>query len=76
MLVFADICAQDAVIGPCQAGFIKYYYSLEAGRCERFTYGGCQGNNNNFDNKKDCADACPVEGNIEFVHTNFNYDEI
>ena len=35
---------------------------MERGRCVRFTYGGCQGNENNFLTKRDCEETCPVQG--------------
>ena len=31
---------------------------MEEGRCLEFKYGGCRGNANNFEAKKDCEAAC------------------
>ncbi|RDD38046.1 Papilin [Trichoplax sp. H2] len=59
-----DVCKQPKVSGPCMAIIEKYYYNMETGDCEVFTYGGCKGNKNNFATRKDCADKClkSVEG--------------
>jgi hypothetical protein len=29
------------------------------GECEAFSYGGCEGNANNFETKAACEQACP-----------------
>ncbi|GFU63161.1 hypothetical protein NPIL_322983 [Nephila pilipes] len=53
-----SICLQPKEEGPCFALFLRYYYNKETGQCERFTYGGCGGNNNNFETQEDCEAAC------------------
>jgi hypothetical protein len=51
-------CVQPIVIGPCRAAFRRYAFERSTGRCVRFTYGGCQGNENNFTSMGACQRTC------------------
>ncbi|CAN7976519.1 unnamed protein product, partial [Ixodes persulcatus] len=51
-------CFLPKKVGPCKAGFPRYYFDPNTGKCEPFTYGGCQGNANNFETVKDCLRSC------------------
>ncbi|XP_063871198.1 mucin-2-like isoform X2 [Scylla paramamosain] len=55
--------------GPCEAIKLRYFYNSTTKACEPFTYGGCDGNGNNFIYKKDCEEAClvPITATIEPV---------
>ncbi|CAH1790947.1 unnamed protein product [Owenia fusiformis] len=53
-----DACSKPKVIGPCKAAFPRYFYSIHTGQCENFLYGGCRGNNNNFQSKEQCEGYC------------------
>jgi len=53
-----DICTLSSEIGPCRAAVSRFFFNEESGKCEMFMYGGCSGNGNNFENLKDCEDAC------------------
>jgi hypothetical protein len=44
----------------CTAAFRRFYYNTITKKCELFIYGGCGGNSNNFDTKKECKAACEV----------------
>jgi hypothetical protein len=44
--------------GPCAAAIERYGYNPATGECEAFTYGGCEGNNNNFETPEACELAC------------------
>jgi hypothetical protein len=44
--------------GPCQALFPAYGFDPATARCEPFTYGGCGGNANRFENLEACDAAC------------------
>ncbi|KFM75510.1 Tissue factor pathway inhibitor, partial [Stegodyphus mimosarum] len=52
------VCEQEKVVGPCRAGFRRFFFNKETRQCELFIYGGCQGNNNNFLTKEDCEATC------------------
>lgn len=44
--------------GPCNAIFPRYYYNQINEKCENFTYGGCGGNANNFEDYDSCSLLC------------------
>ena len=46
------------VVGPCKAAMKRWFYNLKTGQCEQFIYGGCQGNENNFETEKECVTTC------------------
>ena len=57
--VFAQeksICNQPIEAGTCQADFDRY--GFDGDRCVRFSFGGCEGNENNFITLSDCQQAC------------------
>ncbi|KAL5106906.1 Kunitz-type U15-theraphotoxin-Hs1g [Taenia crassiceps] len=54
-----DICSLPIETGLCLAHFEKWGFDSTKGRCVRFTYGGCGGNRNRFDTRKECRKACP-----------------
>ncbi|VDK85707.1 unnamed protein product [Dibothriocephalus latus] len=53
-----DLCELPQDTGPCRARFIRYAYDGKAKACVPFTYGGCQGNENNFETKEGCEEKC------------------
>ncbi|KAM8962029.1 WAP, Kazal, immunoglobulin, Kunitz and NTR domain-containing protein 1 [Pelodytes ibericus] len=55
-----DPCTLPPVRGPCKALEWKWAYSTLMRQCFSFTYGGCQGNLNNFESKQACEDRCPL----------------
>ncbi|XP_075555420.1 proteoglycan-like sulfated glycoprotein papilin isoform X2 [Dermacentor variabilis] len=56
--VSRDICALPKEEGPCRAAILHWHYNMAAGRCEQFYYGGCEGNANRFESRRDCERAC------------------
>jgi hypothetical protein len=53
-------CLQSADPGPCRAAMPRWAWNAGTMRCEQFTYGGCQGNGNNFADQAACEAACRV----------------
>lgn len=53
-----DLCTRPSDSGPCKAMKIRYYFNIQTGKCEKFVYGGCQGNANNFESMDDCRTKC------------------
>ncbi|KAK2192140.1 hypothetical protein NP493_37g01012 [Ridgeia piscesae] len=53
-----DACNEPYVTGKCRAMFPRYYYDVASGECKLFTYGGCDGNANNFEDKAACEKMC------------------
>ncbi|XP_067942909.1 papilin-like [Watersipora subatra] len=52
------MCAMKADSGPCRSYVQRYYYNEDTQNCEKFTYGGCNGNTNNFRTKYECENSC------------------
>jgi len=53
-----SICVLPKDNGPCDNYTSKWYYDNEARSCVQFWYGGCEGNNNRFDSRIECENAC------------------
>ncbi|XP_045300406.1 eppin-like [Leopardus geoffroyi] len=54
-----DVCSLPKEVGLCQALIPRWWYNKETKRCSKFTYGGCAGNNNNFQSEAVCRSICP-----------------
>lgn len=52
------VCHIPPEAGPCRSSIEKYFYNPTTGCCEKFTYGGCQGNSNNFQTYEECRASC------------------
>uniref|UniRef100_UPI00358EC26D papilin-like isoform X2 n=1 Tax=Myxine glutinosa TaxID=7769 RepID=UPI00358EC26D len=51
-------CRMKSDPGPCRAAFIRWFHDPETSTCDNFTYGGCQGNLNNFLTEEQCLHRC------------------
>uniref|UniRef100_T1GSH7 BPTI/Kunitz inhibitor domain-containing protein n=1 Tax=Megaselia scalaris TaxID=36166 RepID=T1GSH7_MEGSC len=60
-MLLDEFCKLQAEKGPCRAIFHRYFYNVNSNKCELFTYGGCDGNENNFRSQKECISACIVK---------------
>ncbi|XP_030007259.1 kunitz-type protease inhibitor 2 [Sphaeramia orbicularis] len=55
---YAERCKAELQVGPCRAAFQRWYFNSLTGRCQRFIYGGCKGNKNNYENEESCRSMC------------------
>ncbi|XP_036109235.1 tissue factor pathway inhibitor [Molossus molossus] len=51
-------CAYKADSGPCRAMLKRYYFNIQTQQCEEFVYGGCEGNENQFESLEECKKIC------------------
>ncbi|EDV31214.1 uncharacterized protein Dana_GF19683 [Drosophila ananassae] len=53
------ICGEEfGTMGKCQGRSQKWTYRRDTNECIQFYYTGCNGNKNNFENKRACEQAC------------------
>ncbi|XP_031770327.2 trypsin inhibitor-like [Galleria mellonella] len=53
-----SICHLPLRTGSCPGVLKRYGYDVAVHDCVEFTYGGCDGNANNFDTYNECIVAC------------------
>lgn len=53
-----SFCLLEPEMGPCEAAMNRWFYDSVQGECSTFMYGGCDGNQNNFQNKMSCENMC------------------
>lgn len=51
-------CVDLPDTGLCLENIPRWYYNPFSERCARFTYGGCYGNKNNFEEEQQCLASC------------------
>ncbi|KAG0414916.1 hypothetical protein HPB47_007914 [Ixodes persulcatus] len=71
---FDQGCRPAPVIGLCRAYFERWYFDVSAGSCERFVYGGCGGNANNYKSQRECEVACLPDA-IDLLQQRFGKQE-
>lgn len=60
LILAHHICAQKADEGPCKGIMPRFYFNIFKQKCEMFQYGGCNGNDNNFETIEQCQEKCVV----------------
>ncbi|XP_048201077.1 tissue factor pathway inhibitor [Perognathus longimembris pacificus] len=56
-------CFLEEDPGICRGYITRYFYNNQTKLCERFKYGGCLGNRNNFETLEECKSTCENEPN-------------
>lgn len=58
-------CHMEPDAGPCDQRLTRWYFSQ--GKCQRFQYGGCAGNRNNFGSIGACWRVCGAGGAVPLL---------
>lgn len=53
-----NICELPKKQGTCNARIERWFFDINQGKCRKFLYSGCDGNQNSFKTKNDCEKAC------------------
>lgn len=59
----SETCGLPTLQGSCKSYEPRWAYSSTLHQCQSFIYGGCEGNNNNFESKEACEEMCPYPKN-------------
>lgn len=51
-------CRAPVKVGPCRAHFPRWHYNASTGTCQKFVFGGCKQNKNNYLSENECMSAC------------------
>lgn len=68
LIVFLDHCLVPKKVGPCRGSFPRWHYSALSEQCEKFVFGGCNPNRNNYLSEEECKKACDqVSGSTVYI---------
>lgn len=56
--VYPVRCLLPSAHGSCTDWAARWYFIASVGQCNRFWYGGCHGNANNFASEEECVSSC------------------
>uniref|UniRef100_A0A8C5RKW6 BPTI/Kunitz inhibitor domain-containing protein n=1 Tax=Laticauda laticaudata TaxID=8630 RepID=A0A8C5RKW6_LATLA len=59
LLCFPEDCELPPDKGPCDNLELRWFHNSKSKRCERFFYGGCYGNANNYKDINECVSRPP-----------------
>ncbi|NXV72566.1 SPIT1 inhibitor, partial [Atlantisia rogersi] len=51
-------CLTPKKVGWCRGSFPRWFYNPSLQQCEKFTFGGCKPNKNNYLREEECKLAC------------------
>ncbi|XP_078366590.1 uncharacterized protein LOC144650724 isoform X3 [Oculina patagonica] len=54
------ICKLKPEVGRCKGYFPRYFFNHTSGQCDKFIYGGCEGNGNRFPTLELCQKKCQI----------------
>ncbi|XP_020030715.2 papilin isoform X1 [Castor canadensis] len=54
-------CLLPSAHGSCADWAARWYFVASVGRCNRFWFGGCYGNANNFASEQECMSSCQAQ---------------
>ncbi|XP_065188681.1 zonadhesin-like isoform X3 [Sycon ciliatum] len=57
----ANNCREPKSVGPCKALIPRWFYNTDSDQCERFDWGGCRPNNNNWREESACQRSCNTD---------------
>ncbi|KAL7830395.1 hypothetical protein SRHO_G00315220 [Serrasalmus rhombeus] len=62
-----QICRFQKDEGTCRALIRRYFFNMTSMQCEPFYYGGCMGNENNFQDHQSCMEYCRPPKSIPVI---------
>ena len=57
-LQMKEMCMQPKEKGTCMNYETRFYFDTTLAKCMQFEYGGCDGNENNFESAEECESSC------------------
>ena len=65
-------CSLSPEIGPCNFIRKRFFFNATSNQCERFNYGGCDGNENRFAELENCNKICNKKPKASQIPTKSN----